>query len=111
MYSQPFKHFVMKNRNRIWIYPLLFMGLALFLSTTCSKTESPATLDPYGMFKYSIKSNGIVSFTNTSENATSYLWDFGDLSTSTSAEAAIEHQYLQNGIYKVTITAYGNGIS
>ena len=63
------------------------------------------------MFEYSIKTNGIVSFTNTSTDATSYLWDFGDLTTSTSSAATIEHQYLQNGTFKATLTAYGNGKS
>jgi PKD repeat protein len=87
----------------------------LLIVPGCNKTDSsdqpPVAKDPYGMFQYSIKTNGIVSFTNTSENATSYLWDFGDLTTSTSAAVTFDHQYLQNGSYKVTLTAYGNGKS
>ena len=44
-----------------------------------------------------------VSFTNTSQNATSYLWDFGDGSVSSAANP--EHTYLTDGVYTVTLTA------
>ena len=82
---------------------------------SCTKTDStdptPVVKDPYAMFKYTKKDNGIVSFTNTSTDATSYLWNFGDGETSTTAAVTFEHQYLQNGTYKATLTAYGNGKS
>ena len=44
---------------------------------------------------------------NTSENAITYLWDFGDES-STSTEEAPEHTYqgLPDGSYTVTLVAY-----
>ena len=81
----------------------------------CKKSDStdppPVVKDPYGMFTYSKKANGIVTFTNTSTDATSYLWDFGDGKTSTTAEKTFDHQYLQNGTYHATLTAYGNGKS
>jgi PKD repeat protein len=94
----------------------LFVLSGLFLIIPgCKKTESPepdpVVKDPYAMFKYSKKADGIVSFTNTSTNATSYLWNFGDGETSTSAALSIEHQYLKNGDYHATLTAYGNGKS
>lgn len=44
-----------------------------------------------------------VSFTNTSTNATSYLWEFGDGETSTEADA--HHIYQEDGAYEVTLTA------
>ncbi|MXV17486.1 gliding motility-associated C-terminal domain-containing protein [Hufsiella ginkgonis] len=44
-----------------------------------------------------------VKFTNNSRNATNYLWDFGDGSTST--EENPEHTYSKNGDYKVKLTA------
>ena len=42
-------------------------------------------------------------FTNTSKNATSYVWDFGDGTTST--EKNPTHKYQTIGVYKVKLTA------
>lgn len=44
-----------------------------------------------------------VSFSNTSEKASSYNWKFGDGGTSTEAEPS--HRYFQSGDYTVTLTA------
>jgi PKD repeat protein len=44
-----------------------------------------------------------ISLTNTSENADSYLWDFGDGNTST--ENSPVHTYAENGLYTVKLTA------
>ena len=43
-----------------------------------------------------------VSFTNTSTNGDSYLWDFGDNSTSTEFEPT--HTYVADGTYNVCLT-------
>jgi len=51
--------------------------------------------------------NGTINFFNTSINATGYLWDFGDGTTSTVVNPS--HIYPDTGIYTVTLTAY-NGI-
>ena len=45
-----------------------------------------------------------VSFTNTSQNASSYLWDFGDGSGLTSVESP-DHVYTVPGTYEVTLIA------
>jgi PKD repeat protein len=45
----------------------------------------------------------VVSFTNYSEGAVSYFWDFGDGYTSTVANPV--HSYTEEGIYTVTLTA------
>jgi hypothetical protein len=93
---------------------LILSGLFLIVPG-CTKTESsdppPEAKDPSAKFSYTIKSNGIVSFSNTSENATSYLWDFGDETTSTTSDVTFDHQYFKNGTYKALLTAYGNGKS
>jgi len=47
-----------------------------------------------------------VTFTNTSTLATSYLWDFGDGGTSTTAEPI--HTYDAPGVYTVSLTAINN---
>lgn len=44
------------------------------------------------------------NFTNTSENATSYAWDFGD-GTGTSTEENPSYTYTQNGTYTVKLVA------
>jgi len=91
----------------------LILSILFMIVAGCKKTDSsdPVVKDPYAMFRFTKKANGIVSFSNTSTDATSFLWDFGDLTTSTSSATTIDHQYLQNGTYKATLTAYGNGKS
>ena len=46
---------------------------------------------------------GTVTFTNNSNNATTYKWDFGD--GTTSSESDPEHTYAEAGEYEVTLTA------
>lgn len=47
-----------------------------------------------------------VSFSNTSADATSYIWNFGDLSNST--EENPTHTYANDGVYTVTLSATNN---
>ncbi len=47
-----------------------------------------------------------VGFTNTSSDATSWLWDFGDGNTSTLAQPV--HTYSQSGTYEVCLTAFND---
>jgi len=51
-----------------------------------------------------------VTFTNTSQSANSYIWDFGDESD-TSEEVNPVHSYAQAGGYTVTLTASKDGCS
>lgn len=52
----------------------------------------------------SSSNNATVSFTNTSVNATSYLWNFGDASP-ISFQQNPNHTYAADGTYTVTLTA------
>ena len=47
--------------------------------------------------------NFVVNFTNTSTNATSYSWDFGDFTSSSAAQPT--HAFAASGAYTVTLTA------
>lgn len=74
-----------------------------------SLTISVEKLEPVADFSISSPEAGVneaVRFTNHSENATSYEWDFGDGSTSTASNPV--HYYASTGTYTVTLTAYRN---
>ena len=67
-------------------------------------------LAPVALFTYNATPGyapDTITFSNTSTNATSYAWDFGDNSTSTHQNPV--HVYLTPGDYKVTLTATGPG--
>jgi PKD repeat protein len=55
--------------------------------------------------KTTVKCDESVVFTNTSQLATSYLWDFGDQTTST-LQSPPPHQYPYAGTYIVKLVAY-----
>lgn len=60
---------------------------------------------PVAEFSYTI-SNFDVTLTNSSTNATSYSWDFGDGETST--EFSTTHTYAQKGIYTIKLVVKDN---
>jgi len=74
-------------------------------SGVSSKVGNIAATD----FVISIPSSYLVSFINTSTNASSYLWDFGDVTNSTSSGTTVTHQYNGTGPFNVKMTATGNG--
>ncbi|HHM20905.1 MAG TPA: PKD domain-containing protein, partial [Bacteroidetes bacterium] len=58
---------------------------------------------PQAGFSSAFLGNNTFQFDNSSTNAISYLWDFGDGNTSTTANP--QHTYMQGGLYQVTLTA------
>jgi PKD repeat protein len=65
------------------------------------------TVNPGAVAAFAASVNGtVVSFTNNSSNALSYLWDFGDGNTSTETNPV--YDYGQNGAFEVALTAYGD---
>ncbi len=72
-------------------------GVGTSTPTSITFTQSPTASG-------SISTVGnVVTFTNTSVNATNYSWDFGDF-TNSSATSPV-HAFASNGVYTVTLTA------
>jgi PKD repeat protein len=85
---------------------LLLLFILAGALTYCSKKDAlPPT--PTASFTYTGAglAPAMVSFTNTSTDATSYLWDFGDNGKST--DRSPTHTYNKAGVYTVTLTAKG----
>lgn len=79
---------------------ILFLAGAAALVSSCKK-------DPSACFDYSpateLKTGDTVTFTNCSDNADSYLWEFADGTTST--EANPTHVFTATGSFSVTLKA------
>lgn len=74
----------------------------------CSK-DTPST-PPVADFSFTganVTAPATVQFTNSSTNATSYSWDFGDGSSSTNVNPS--HNYTTGGVFIVKLTATGAG--
>ena len=72
-------------------------------------TDPEASLNTRSNFQFTIQdpecaSNCTVTFTNLSQNADTYQWDFGD-ATASSAVANPSHIYVNPGSYDVKLTA------
>ncbi len=61
---------------------------------------------PQAAFTFIDLGNGTVQFENTSQDATSFIWDFGDNDSSTFSDP--EHTYALNGNFEVVLTAFNN---
>jgi PKD domain-containing protein len=86
---------------------LIIIACLLFLMG-CKKKEPEIIAN----FSYSLKSKyapDTVTFSNTSQNADSYFWDFGD--TTTSTEVNPVHIYKYPGEFNVKLTARKGNVS
>ncbi|MCB9223017.1 MAG: gliding motility-associated C-terminal domain-containing protein [Crocinitomicaceae bacterium] len=104
----------------VYSYPAGVYDVSLTVTTAqgCTSSFSAANyisvdIVPEALFTYSPQEltieNTIVDFTNHSNNATTYEWDFGDDSP-ISTQESLPHLYPETpGSYMVTLTAY-NGI-
>lgn len=77
------------------------------LSDSVSKNITISVPAPKASFTYEVAQPLKVVLTNTSTNAFSYQWDFGDGTTST--EKSPTHRYSNIGVYKIKLTAKSNG--
>jgi len=84
-------------------YSATLEAMNTYGSTTMIK-ENPVTAMSLPLADYDMAKNGnIVSFTNQSIDAVSYMWNFGDGNISTEANPV--HTYTQPGIYLVFMSA------
>ncbi len=77
---------------------LILFPIALLLLGSCAK--------PISSFTYNAddhRAPSTIVFDNKSEKAESYMWDFGDGTTST--KESPEHKYYLSGNYKITLIA------
>lgn len=95
----------MRNKNLFQKMSLLLViGLTLFV-VSCKKDKTTAP-KPVASFT-DVVTNLQVVFTNTSTNATTYAWTFGDGGAST--ETSPTYTYTAAGTYWVKLTATGEG--
>jgi PKD repeat protein len=91
---------------------ILYSFLLVTILWSCSKSadntpvRKPSVSFSYDYVSYS-GSPGAIKFFNSSVNATTYAWDFGDGQSSTEKEPV--NVYKKRGKYKVTLTAKGPG--
>lgn len=82
----------------------LFLAVfALITASSCKK--DPVVEDPIASFQFVVSTSNFleVAFTNYSQNAETYLWNFGD--GETSALESPTHTYATAGAYNVVLTA------
>jgi hypothetical protein len=82
----------------------LFIILSACLLISCHKDEERLKVKACFTYNPTEVTTGEVQFTNCSENATGYLWDFGD--GETSHEKSPKHKFNGSFPYTVTLTAY-----
>lgn len=91
--------------NFQWAFTVA-LSLGLFLSMGCNKDdEQPTPEAPIASFQFEVSTDNFleVAFTNFSQNATSFQWDFGDGQSSTDRDPT--HVYAAAGEYTVVLTA------
>ncbi|HUH45607.1 MAG TPA: PKD domain-containing protein, partial [Arenibacter sp.] len=91
----------MIKRNVISILGILF-SLILFLSS-CSSDDSDKADIPFSADIFSSVKGRKVAFQGITNNAVSWLWDFGDGTTSTDRSPV--HTYKDAGYYETSLTA------
>jgi len=79
----------------------LFFLLFILLGCADDSPVASFTID-----KSIVEVGETVSFSNLSENATEYIWDFGD--GNASAELSPTHIYEQAGTYTIKLSSFGN---
>jgi PKD repeat protein len=96
----------MKMKSFQWIYwSFLVIAVSSLMTLVSCKDDDPDVLNPIASFQFEISTDNFleVTFTNFSQNATSYNWNFGDGQNSTDVNPV--HVYATAGKYDVVLTA------
>jgi hypothetical protein len=90
--------------SRMFMLTIGVVSLVALASCKKDKDEDPPK-NPIASFQFAVSATNFleVTFTNFSQNATSYDWNFGDGQTSTEANPV--HTYAAPGSYTVILTA------
>jgi|WetSurSiteA1Bulk_404760.scaffolds.fasta_scaffold01381_7 hypothetical protein len=81
--------------------------LLIICIVSCRKDEEASKLNAnFTIEKSVVKKGEEIHFTNYSQNASSYLWDFGDGSISTDENP--QHLFTSSGTHLVVLTAFDN---
>ncbi len=86
------------------ILPIL--ALVVWVLTSC-EYHDPLPYANFSVDYQNVIPGEIVSFRNYSDDATRFVWDFGDGTSSSVANPT--HYYTQEGVYRVTLAAYNGG--
>lgn len=92
------------NSNYLKLYALVF---GLFMMVSCDDDETIEAPLAFFSAEVSEEDNLIYTFTDKSLNADTYLWNFGDESTSTDASPI--HTYAVAGNFTVTLVVTNGG--
>lgn len=96
----------MKIRKN-WLIALIAIPISLLYFSCGEDDDTPpiGTLDPIASFQYAVDPVNFlqVSFSNFSQNADTYTWNFGDGQSST--EVSPVHTYASAGTYTVVLQA------
>ncbi len=91
-------------------YVYAFVDCKKFVKAGIKRDELvPKIVGDVKLLKVQCGQGNTVQFTNQSEGATSYVWDFGDTSTVQDTSSAVNpaYTYPQPGRYTVKLTAFG----
>jgi PKD repeat protein len=88
------------------IIPLLLVATIVALAGCHDKKTPPKAIAKFTVSSDSVQIGDIIAFTNTSVNATTYSWDFGDGSSVIAQNPT--HTYNSKGTFKVILTATGD---
>lgn len=92
--------------SKLFLSSFLLIGLFLFAGCGGDDSNPVAPIpDPIASFTFTgtTVTPATITFTNTSENADSYYWDFGD--GSSSIQESPQHTYNTHDTYTVTLVA------